>query len=176
MSVNRRARLEFSVLCPEICLLLASYLDSPSAPSMPNYPFPNLKTILATSDSSKILNFHNPPNMWNSSSKFPHIGQTLTQESSVNFDALHAHNLAYAKPDLSCKPKTWRYGSLPQICLISFCNDSDFISFQAIKISGWVMSINLLRTFLHTSLCFSLHFAQTQPIPTFSGPLPISLV
>ena len=28
---------------------------------MRNYPFPNLKMILATSDSSNFLNFHNPP-------------------------------------------------------------------------------------------------------------------
>ena len=58
--MNRRARFEYSVLCPEICLHLASYLNSPLAFRMPNYPFPNLKTILAKSNSSNFLNFHNP--------------------------------------------------------------------------------------------------------------------
>ena len=58
LPVNRRARFEFSVLCPEIYLHLASYLESPSAPCMPNYPFPNLKMIPAKSDSSNIINFH----------------------------------------------------------------------------------------------------------------------
>ena len=56
LPVNRRATFEFSVLCPEICVHLASYLDSPSLPSMPNYIFPNLKRFCAKSHSSNVLN------------------------------------------------------------------------------------------------------------------------
>ena len=75
-------------------------------------PLPEFKNDSGNIRFLQISNFSQPPNMWNSSSKFPHIGHTLTPESSVNFKALHAPNLAHAKPDLSCKPKAtaWGYG------------------------------------------------------------------
>ena len=133
LSVNRTERLELSVLCPWIFLHLASYLDSPSAPSMPNYPFANLKTILVTSDSSNILDFETLQYVKFVLEVPAHWAYSHSRVIS-EFQRSPCPNLAHAKPDLSFKPKTIRYGSLPQLCLISFCNESDFISLQALII------------------------------------------
>ena len=100
LPINRRARFEFSVLCPEICLYLANCLDSKSAPTMPTYTFPNLRTILAESDSFNIL-CENRPRGFRTIGKYSHSRVTV----SVNFNAL-SMSLPNAKPDLSCKPKT----------------------------------------------------------------------
>ena len=155
LSVNRRARFEFSVFFSEICIQLISYLDSPSACSLPNYPFLNLKTILAKYDSSITLNFHNLAHWAYSHSKV-----------ISEFQRSPCPYLAHAKAALSCKPMTWRYVFFTPT-LFTLCDDSNFISLQTFIIFCGLMSRNLLRTFLHTFLWFSLPFALTQPIQIF---------